>query len=227
MAVAHLIAAGMGPEQMGSGISQSSLRLLEKMIEKDLNCPQTSSMGRLFDAVAALVGLHPKRVSHEGQAAIELEALAESATKECRREDEFSFEILSSEGRAETPFLVDASPVIRSVVAAIRERMPGTLIARRFHHSVARMVTEVCACIRDDGGPERVVLSGGVFMNGLLLRETLKGLRSRGFEVFSHHAVPPNDGGICLGQLAVAAALLEKENGTVPRDSGQSHRDLP
>jgi hydrogenase maturation protein HypF len=163
------------------------------MIERGLNSPEKSSMGRLFDAVSSLVGLR-NSVSYEGQAAIELEAIAEG-------DDPRGYEFERNGGGT-----IRTEPVIRAVVEDLLDGMPPGAISRRFHQGVAEMIVSVARGIRDERHLDRVVLSGGVFQNMLLLNLTRTKLVSEGFEVFTHSRVPPNDGGISLGQAAVANA---------------------
>ena len=156
----------------------------------------TSSCGRLFDAVAALVGVR-SRVSYEGQAAIELEALAE----ESDTEELYPFSIISANGN----LTLDFRPMILAMVADL-SRDPGSVIARRFHNTVATATTDVCKKVRGACGVNRAVLSGGSFQNKLLTNGIYSALSAEGFEVFTHRLVPPNDGGLALGQAVVAGA---------------------
>jgi hydrogenase maturation protein HypF len=175
---------------------QAERAVIARQIESGLNTPLTSSMGRLFDAVASIAGVR-QSVNYEGQAAIELEALADGeATGDWR------FEIRSS---AEGPAIIQATPIIWAVVEAVRAGVPVSIISARFHHALAAMVRDVCILIRNERDLNEVALSGGVFQNVTLLRRTLELLRSTGFTIYTHRLVPPNDGGLALGQAAVAA----------------------
>ena len=166
------------------------------MLERGFRAPLTSSFGRLFDAVACLVGLRD-RVSHEGQAAQELEWRAtDVAADGC-----YPFEV---DDAVET-LVLDPRPMIREIV---RDRERGTsaaVMARRFHTTCTEMLLNVCRNVRRVAGLERVVLSGGVFLNALLTAETVGRLEADGFAVYRHRLVPPGDGGLSLGQLAIAA----------------------
>jgi hydrogenase maturation protein HypF len=187
------------------GVDRERRRQVRKMMERGVGCPRTSSAGRLFDAVAALA-LGREGVSYEGQAAALLEAAVEPAAGE-------GYRFTWSETRNRTaPLEVDAAPVIRSVLADLGAGVPVGDIAGRFHTGVVSLIVEVCGLLRRETGLERVALSGGVFQNAFLLRETLTGLQGAGFDVFTNRRVPPNDGGISLGQAAVAAARLETEH---------------
>ena len=156
------------------------------MIRQGVNTVPTSSCGRLFDAVASIIGLRHE-VTFEGQAAIELEMIAEDGVD------------------AHYPFAYDGEAIdFRPMIEALtRDPADGREAAAKFHNTIAAAIVETCARI---GGGRRVCLSGGTFQNRRLLERTVIGLRSRGFEVFLHARVPPNDGGIALGQAAIAAA---------------------
>jgi len=172
-------------------------RILQQMIEKGINSPLTSSMGRLFDAVAALVGIR-QTVNYEGQAAVELEQCAE-----VRHEESYRFAI-----NDETPRKIDPSPAIRALVADLQASVSPGIISARFHNAIAESIREVCLRERSLSAIHRVALSGGVFQNVLLLERTRRLLEDEGFEVYVNEKVPPNDGGISLGQAAIAAARL-------------------
>lgn len=199
MAVAYLRDAGVAIEDsaLARRLDPVRLRLIDRLLDRGFNAPLTSSAGRLFDAVAALVGLSDP-VSYEGQAAMRLEAMASEATAA----GVYPFAVEESGGRLE----VDSRPLVRAVVADVgRDAVPAT-IARRFHATLAEVVEAVCRRIRDAWGVDTVVLSGGVFMNAVLTEEVPERLRRAGFRAYRHEIVPPNDGGLCLGQLAIAAA---------------------
>jgi len=163
-------------------------------------------MGRLFDAVAALAGLRD-RVSYEGQAAIELEWLAAGVPPD--RTYPFAFDPPPQEPiTTEVPLVVDTRPLIRAVAEEVLQGVEAKLIARRFHSTLVALISATCIQLRRATGIEAVVLSGGVFLNALLTREAGARLRDEGFRVYRHRLVPPNDGGLSLGQLAVAAAQI-------------------
>ncbi|MEO8597372.1 MAG: carbamoyltransferase HypF [Candidatus Solibacter sp.] len=173
------------------GVPEARMRLVRRMIETGTNTVMTSSCGRLFDAVAALAGVR-NEVTFEGQAAIELEAIADSSC-----EARYDFEITADE--------IDFRPMMRQIVQG-REGAPK--IAARFHHTLAASIHEMCNRMRSESGLQRVCLSGGTFQNLRLLELAVNALRGSGFQVFLHREVPPNDGGIALGQAMVAAAKL-------------------
>lgn len=174
-------------------------RPLWQMIDHNLNCPLTSSMGRLFDAVAAIV-LGRDTVSFEGQAAMELEAIADT-----RVTSGYNFAFLPGE-----PSIVDTAPVIRAIVNDLRASVTAPTVSGRFHGALANMIVSQCVALRELHQLDQVALSGGVFQNRLLTTMTLSRLRRAGFEAFTNNRVPANDGGISFGQAAVAAARLEK-----------------
>jgi hydrogenase maturation protein HypF len=158
------------------------------------NAPLTTSAGRLFDAVSALLGVRDA-VTYEGQAAIELEDVADPLERG-------SYPVPLEGGVLRTDALV------RSLVEDLRRGTGVPVLAARFHNALADAVVTVCERLRDEHGLGTVALSGGVFQNGLLLTRCLDGLEGSGFRVLTHRQVPPNDGGISLGQVAVAAARL-------------------
>jgi hydrogenase maturation protein HypF len=177
---------------------EKTLGVIAGMIRTGLNAPRTSSLGRLFDAVAALCGIRP-RVSFEGQAAMELEMMAAG-------EDAGAYEYGWDEGDDRT---IDIEPIIRGVVADLLAGRPVPEISRRFHTTLIELFAHLCIVLRKESGVGRVALSGGVFQNALLLTGMVQALEKNGFEVISHRLVPANDGGISLGQAVVAAARAE------------------
>jgi hydrogenase maturation protein HypF len=169
----------------------TELRLIRSQLVNNVGCVACSSMGRLFDAVASLLGVR-HRIDYEGQAAIELEVLADSADD---AETGLRMDV-------RTDGVIDPAGMVRAVVSALRAGVEPAVLAAGFHHAVADAVSEVVGLV---AGEVRVVgLTGGVFQNVLLLRECRRRLQQNGFEVLTHHAVPPNDGGLALGQAAVS-----------------------
>lgn len=170
--------------------------LLEKMLAGPVNSPVTSSLGRLFDGVAALLGIR-STVSFEGQAAMELEAAAEGASKApC------SFTIDAGDNMLQLNY----APAIKELVAQRLQGAEPSALAACFHATIISSCVEMAVRIRRTTGLNRTVLSGGCFQNRLLLEGCIAGLANAGFEVYSHQLVPTNDGGISLGQAFVAAA---------------------
>jgi hydrogenase maturation protein HypF len=204
MAVAHLADAGWQGPSLRDRLAPAALRAVERMLERRLNSPLTSSAGRLFDAVAALAGVRD-RVGYEGQAAMELEWLAEGTPPD----GVYPFGLAEAhEGNPPQPVLVaDTRPLIRGVADDVSRGAGAARVARRFHSTAAELVVSVCRRLREATGLAEVVLSGGVFLNALLTAEVDARLSGEGFRVYRHRLVPPNDGGLSLGQLAVAAQL--------------------
>jgi hydrogenase maturation protein HypF len=204
-ALAYLWQSGLGWENRLPCIQAFSAEertAIRSQLEHNLNAPPTSSMGRLFDAVAALADVRQK-VNYEGQAAIELEALVDPSEMGV-----YAFELRRERG-SEGVLLIDARPVIKAVVEAELSSQPASRIAARFHNGVAAMVLEVCRFIREHSGSNLVALSGGVWQNVTLLLKTVRLLESDKFVVYTHHQSPPNDGGLALGQAVVAAHRLK------------------
>jgi hydrogenase maturation protein HypF len=201
MAAAHLLDANADCVAFEKRIDPPSLRTIRTMLARRFNSPETSSVGRLFDAVASLIGLRDV-VSYEGQAAMELEWLASSA----RREGSYLFDLHSDSPE----MLIDVRPMIRSVAKDVNRGEKPARIARRFHSFLVETISDVCNEIRKESGIDAVVLSGGVFMNSLLSVEASERLEFDGFRVYRHQLVPPNDGGLSLGQIAVAASEMNE-----------------
>jgi hydrogenase maturation protein HypF len=197
MAVSHLVDARAEAPALSKRVPALALRTVERMLERRLNTPLTSSAGRLFDAVAALAGVRD-RVSFEGQAAMELEWLA----TETAPDGSYPFEVQQGDPA------IDTRPLIRAVAEDAGRGTSAALIARRFHSTLVELIAVVCSRIRTKTGLAAVVLSGGVFMNALLTCEVTARLEGDGFRLYRHRLVPPNDGGLSLGQLAIAAARL-------------------
>jgi hydrogenase maturation protein HypF len=169
------------------------------MIERGVNSPLTSSCGRLFDAVAALIGLRAT-VNYEAQAAIELEMAAHESTDESA----YPFELLLT---GET-WRIGTRPLFDWLLHDIRRGARAADISRRFHNGLASLFLGLAEKLREAHGLNRVCLSGGCFQNILLFRLLLAALREQNFEVYFHAEVPAGDGGISLGQALVAAHRL-------------------
>lgn len=219
MAVAHLLDAGIPPAfPRELAVTPNEIETIERMLACGFNSPQTSSMGRLFDTVAALIGLKSE-VSFEGQAAMQLEALATATLASCTsaetdklRAQQYPVEIACSS--AETAWQIDTRSLIRAIASDMHHgREPGQ-VAVQFHHWVVEMVATMCERLRRQTQLAAVVLSGGVFLNALLTTALMKRLEELGFRVYRHRVVPPGDGGLCLGQLAIAAAIQETNHAT-------------
>ncbi|QJW94971.1 carbamoyltransferase HypF [Frigoriglobus tundricola] len=172
-------------------------RVLLRQLERNVACVPTSSAGRLFDAVAALLGVR-QEVTYEAQAAIEMEAGAGGPVGE-----PYPFPLITAD-----PLRLDPAPLIAALAADVRAGVPVAVSAGRFHATVAAAVLTVSRAVRDRTGTNAVGLTGGVFQNTRLLRLASDRLRADGFAVLVHRQVPANDGGLALGQAALAAGYL-------------------
>jgi hydrogenase maturation protein HypF len=204
MALSYLRdALGTDPISLGlpdwNAIPEKKIEIVTSMMERGLNTVQTSSCGRLFDAVASIMGLRHE-VNYEGQAAIELEMATLEGVSES-----YPFEI-----GATSPWEVDMRPAIEHLVRDVKMRLPVGSIAARFHNTLVAVIVEVCRRLRETDGLNLVCLSGGTFQNAYLLERVIPALRVRGFEVYLNSKVPTNDGGIALGQAAVANAIVQQ-----------------
>ena len=171
-------------------------RKVVQLARARINSPATSSVGRLFDAVAAILGIRDS-IDYEGQAAVELEQHAIAS-------ESSSYEIDIDPDEALLPRGTD---LIRAVVEDLRDNVSIGIIAARFHNTLAQMIADTCRIVRSRTGHNTVALSGGVFQNMLLLNRTVRTLKEQGFRTLTHHNVPTNDGGVSLGQAAIAVAL--------------------
>jgi hydrogenase maturation protein HypF len=181
-------------------MDRSAWRLLSRAAERGLNAPPTSSAGRLFDAVASLLSLRD-RVDFEAQAAMELEARAVPAADRT-----YPVDLHEKDGRV----VVQTPDIVRGVVEDLLAEIDTEQIASRFHATLADVIVRTCSRLRERSGLHRVALSGGVFQNIRLLQLAVDGLGRSGFQVYTHHQVPPNDGGLALGQAAIAARVREE-----------------
>ena len=197
MALSHLWAAGVAwDERLPSvaGASAEERRIIRQQLQTGLNSVETTSVGRLFDAVASLAGIRHE-ITYEGQAAIELEALGTPDAA-----GSYRFELVATDDA----LVVDPSPVVAAVAADVMNGVPAPVISSRFHQSLADAVVAAAQQIRQRYHIETAALSGGVFQNVTLLEAAQKGLQESGFAVLTHRLVPPNDGGLALGQVALA-----------------------
>ena len=201
MALAHLRAAGIAWDERLAPVRALALEhrpVIEMQAERGVAAPLTSSVGRLFDAVASLLDVR-QRITYDAQAAIELEALADPATRA-------PYDFAIHDG---APHRINATPVIRGIVEDLDRGIAARVIAARFHATIAAIVRRVCSMLRAERGISDVVLTGGVFQNNRLSHDVAATLATAGFAVYRHRAVPANDGGVAFGQAAVAAARLK------------------
>jgi hydrogenase maturation protein HypF len=175
--------------------SKTELGLIRQMLAKGINAPVTSSMGRLFDAVAALAGIR-QQVTFEGQAAMELESLIEPDVTAM-----YPFELSNG-----VPQIIDWAPMIGEILVDLRKGISQGAIAAKFHNTLAEIIVEVARQVVTP----KVVLTGGCFQNRYLLEQAVQRLSQAGFKPYWHQRVPPNDGGIALGQIAAAARVSHR-----------------
>jgi hydrogenase maturation protein HypF len=192
MACSWLMEAQGGEPEPLAGVDGEAWRAVAHMVRTGVAAPSTTSAGRLFDAVAALVGLRD-RVNYEGQAAIELEQRVDHAERG------------GYPARLDWP-LIRGVDLVRAVVDDLAAGVDVGVVAARFHNGVVDVLARACAAGRVSTGLDTVALSGGVFQNMVLTQRLVTRLLADGFTVLTHHRVPPNDAGISLGQVAVAAA---------------------
>lgn len=198
MALAYLWAAAIEWEPSLPAVAacaEIEQGIIRRQLETGLNTTHTSSMGRLFDAVSALIGVC-QTVTYEGQAAILLEAIADP-----HETGEYPLDLVGSE-----PIVIDTAPLIRAIVAAVRAGVPAAVIAGRFHNTLAGLMVQLSRHLRQETGLRTVALSGGVFQNVTLLGRALERLQAENFHVLTHQRVPPNDGGLALGQAVIAGS---------------------
>lgn len=179
--------------------SAEERQMLRVQLERRVNTPLTSSLGRLFDAAAALAGIR-QQVNYEAQAAMEFEATVDPAESGA-----YHFEI--AEGK------IDVRPAFRALIADVRRGMSPATISARFHNGLVEGIREICNEIRMKTAVREVALSGGVWQNRIMLKKAIAGLNADGFRVYIHRQVPTNDGGIALGQAVIAAMRWRAENG--------------
>ena len=195
--LAHALGRDEALERMSEIMGEDQCRTALDVMDKRSFSPLTSSCGRLFDAVSALLGVR-HRITYRGQAACELEMI-------CNDGEDASYDFGYEDDS------ITLKGLFAGVCADIDAGLPAGRIAARFHNTVADMMVETCDRLRRETGLDTVALSGGVMQNRRLLSLAVPALRERGFEVLLQSKVPANDGGICLGQAAVALAQLENE----------------
>jgi hydrogenase maturation protein HypF len=197
IALAYLIACGLEwPEELTSAstLCYEERTILRSQIDRKINTPLTTSMGRLFDAVSALIGVR-QTATYEGQAAIELENL-------CSAEESSAYSI-PCEGE-----VIKIKPLLEQVLSDWSNNVPNPVISARFHNGLAQLALELCVKIRQESSLNTVALSGGVWQNITLLGKTVALLRKGGFHPLIHRQVPANDGGISLGQVLIAQSMI-------------------
>lgn len=210
MALGALHAGGfdVGSEEMLEllGAREKDVQVLQRLIERGVNTSLTSSCGRLFDAVAAVV-LGRRRVDYEAQAAIELEGVAVDQADD---EPGYPMDLLGGDWAAKEPARISAAPLWRELLCDLRKGVSKPRISARFHAGVAAGFVRAAVMARAATGLRQVALSGGCLHNRRLARLLRVELEAEGFEVFQHVRVSPGDGGLSYGQAAVAAAMLNQ-----------------
>jgi len=191
--------AGLG---LVAYLAGKPLQTLDRMMEKNINSPLSSSAGRLFDAVAGAIGLWSDRISFEGQAAMALEACLDSSSSTV--EAPYRFAAI----RHNNSWQLEPKPLWDALLEDLQQNQSVATIAARFHQGFADALIDIATLLREQTDCNTVALSGGVMQNRTLFELTQKGLVENGFYVISHHQVPANDGGIALGQAVIAAARL-------------------
>ena len=176
-------------------LNTSKWEILERMLNRKVNCPPTSSMGRLFDAVASVLGIC-EEAFYEGQAAVELESLVDKNVRVLP----YPYELAAKR----MPYVIDSAPVIKAMVRDIEKGVSPGEIASKFHSTVTAIITDVCKTIKQERDISEVALSGGVFQNMVLLENVFCSLKKEGFRVYIHNRIPANDGGISVGQAVIA-----------------------
>lgn len=194
LAVSYLKASGIDLDKLlppVNYLSRMELEAIGHQIDKKINAPLTSSMGRLFDGVSALIGIR-QEINYEGQAAIELEAMADLHTSES-----YTMELSGHQIQTQSLFV--------EIVRDFSNGIPVSIISAKFHNGIVKMSLEACERIRRETGIDKVALSGGVWQNLFLLKRMLQALKGAGFDALIHQQVPTNDACISLGQVLVAA----------------------
>jgi hydrogenase maturation protein HypF len=198
-ALGYLIALGIPLDKslpVMQYVTGEEVDIIREQVRKNLNAPLTSSMGRLFDVAAGLTGVRGV-IDYEAQAAIDLETCAGDAPEETK---DYPFSLAEENGIT----IIKLHDLLAALIKDIHDKISKEAIAARFHNTIARMILEACQHVTAKTGLKKAALSGGVFQNRLLFKQTITLLESAGFEVYTHHQVPCNDGGISLGQAAIA-----------------------
>ncbi|MEA5624914.1 carbamoyltransferase HypF [Nostoc sp. UHCC 0251] len=186
-------------------LKSKPLKLLNQLIEKKINSPSASSVGRLFDAVAAAIGIYRDECSYEGQAAIAMEAIVDVSSL---NNDEETLIYPFSFSFSDRIYCIDPRPMWQALLSDLQQQIPQPVIAAKFHKGLANAIVEMVKYLRQDNLIYQVALTGGVFQNCILLQQVSKRLETLGIKVLTHSLFPANDGGLSLGQAVIAAAKL-------------------
>ena len=188
------------PLEFIKGLNPKELEVVVKMIKTNFNSPLSCGVGRLFDGVSSLI-LFKERVNYEGQAAAELEILAEEKVSVS-----YGFDLSEEKGI----IIIRPEGIIRGVVEDLGKKVETGIISAKFHNTLAKIMVDVSLRLKEQTGLTEIVLSGGVFQNIRILNLSEENLKMQGFKVYTHSQVPPNDGGVSLGQVVIAG---HKQNG--------------
>ncbi|MEH2154581.1 carbamoyltransferase HypF [Nostoc sp.] len=212
----HLLAANLWDEceqkytdlEIFKFLKNKPLKLLNQLIEKGINSPPASSVGRLFDAVAAAIGIYRDECSYEGQAAIAMEAIVDVSSLNNDKETliyPFIFNF------SDSIYCIDPRPMWQALLDDLQQQIPQAVMATKFHKGLANAIVEMVKHLCQENLIYQVALTGGVFQNCILLEQVTKGLQTLGIKVLTHSLFPANDGGLSLGQAVITAAQLIHE----------------
>jgi hydrogenase maturation protein HypF len=200
-AASYVQALGYNPLQIIQGVEREKIEVVTQALNAGMNCFLSSSIGRLFDAVSALIGIR-NNITYDGQAAIELENAIEE-----EMDDSYSYTISEIDG----VFYIQYKDIIEGILKDIERKELISKISAKFHNSLAEAACALVVKLREKEAINKVALSGGVFENQYLLKRIYKSLVKRGFQVFYNEQIPINDGGLSFGQLHAASEIMEKE----------------
>jgi hydrogenase maturation protein HypF len=187
-------------------LEQKPIKVLNQLLEKGINSPLASSCGRLFDAVAAAIGVCREECSYEGQGAIEMEAFVDTGVT-VKEEQAYPFSISISDADGNLPY-IEPRLMWEALLTDLQENIPKSVIAAKFHKGLGNAIVSMVNQLTNQQEIKQVALTGGVFQNRLLLEQVSQGLKAKGMTVLTHGLVPANDGGLSLGQAVIAAAKL-------------------
>ncbi|MCM8712129.1 carbamoyltransferase HypF [Clostridium sp. SYSU_GA19001] len=199
-AASYLYSLNYKPSEIIQDVAKESIEVVLQALNSDFNCFLSSSIGRLFDAVASLIGIR-NYISYDGQAAIELENIIDKEI-----EESYPWNVEEREGI----FHLQYKGIIEGILKDVKEKELASKISAKFHNSLAEASCYLVCRVRENEGINKVVLSGGVFENEYLLKKIYINLRKKGFQVFFNKQIPINDGGISFGQLNAASAIIKK-----------------
>ncbi|SDK98456.1 carbamoyltransferase HypF [Natronincola ferrireducens] len=197
VAISYMYAIDYQEKKVLREVDEKSIHAVTQALDQNLNCFQSSSMGRLFDCVASILNL-PQRITYDAQAAIELENILDPSVKAY-----YAYHI----GEENGVYQIDYKGILMGVLKDIEKEVPASAISAKFHNTIGNVTLELISRIKESSHINNVVLSGGVFENTYLLSYVVKGLEKRGYDVYYHRQIPTNDSGISVGQLGVAAAI--------------------